>query len=559
MLIEFVVFEPANLLLSSVTIVYEKLVTGMRTKRIDIVSEYIFPSSGSSLREFYRLCILLWSIIILLLVILEAVKVFKHGFGYFKTFFNWISFLQLSSSSCAVLLVCLKDNGLRDFLQTIRDDPFGSWSAYELIKWASIGEVILSVTIVITTIKCLKLIKFNRHVHVMKWTLEAAYRYLCSFSFVILILALAFAHLGTLLFGSKDEEYATLYNSLRSVLKMAIGIGKLRSKLGGGSQLQLFAPIFLMACMLSMTIIFTDTFVAILNKAYYEASGREYPGEELGVYIKQRFKDGIKRSSRKPPFRKSFQSSIRRKRTSPKFPKCEIQTINVNDEACHVRRAQLPETESLLSYEISYGKDDVNIPRVHGRYATNRNLESLKGNISQSPKREKRTRNEDYVLQWTKTTEHNLFTYEDFGEQNVKDIQTVYEKETDRNRNAVRMYMSDAIYNENVMAGCSNDESSCLKFPPTEEELLLGNVKEAMKNSRSELAKYSCKDGDECDKYTTSISSRNSSLEGWNDECSHHEPKNVSDEHDKKQSNLALNVRKSCGHTVIEVLQESHV
>lgn len=108
------------------------------------------------------------------------------------------------------------------------------------------------------------------------------------------------------------------------------------------------------------------------------------------------------------------------------------------------------------------------------------------------------------------------------------------------------------------MAGCSNDESSCLKFPPTEEGLLLGNVKEAMENSRSELAKYSCKDGDEFDKYT-SISSRNSSLEECNDECSHHEPKNVSDEHDKKQSNLTLNVRKSCGHTVIEVLQESHV
>ena len=484
-LIEFVVFEPANLLLSNVMIVYEKLVTGMRRKRIDVVPEYIFPSSGSSLRDFYRLCILLWSTIILLLVILEVVKIFNHGCGYFKTFFNWISFLQLSSSSCAVLLVFLKDNGLRDFLQTIRDDPFGSWSAYELIKWGSIAEVILSVTVVITTIKCLKLIQFNRHIHVMKWTLEAAYRYLCSYSCIILILSLAFANLGTLLFGSKDEEYATLYNSFGSVLKMAIGIGKMRSKLGGGSQLQLFAPIFLMACMLSMTIIFTDTFIAILNEAYYEASGREHPGEELGVYMKQRFNDVIKRRSRKPSFRKSFQSSIRRKSTSPQFPRCEIQRWNVYDEA------QLAETESLLSYEMSQGEGHVD-------------LKSLESNILQDPKRKIQTRNEDHLLQWTKTTEHDVFTYEGFGEQDVIDIQSVHKKDTDGNVKANGVKMPDVIYSETIMAGFSNDESSCLKIPPTEEEILLDDVKKAMENSWLELSKYTCKDGEE---YAISASS----------------------------------------------------
>ena len=566
-LVEFVVFEPANLLLSNVMIVFEKYATGLRRKKIVVVPEYIFPSSGSKLREFHRLCILLWAIIILALVILEIVKVFKQGCAYFKKFFNWISFLQLSSSSCAMLMVLLKENGLRDFLQRIRDDPFGYWNAYDLVKWASIEEVILSITVVFTTIKCFKIIQFNRYIHVMKWTLGAACRYLCSFSTIVLILALGFAQLGKLLFGSKDEEYATLYKSLSTVLQMAIGVGKLRSKLGGGSESQFFAPIFLMACMLSMTIIFTDTFIAILDEAYHQASDREHPSEELGAYMRQRLKDKLKRSDQKPAFKRSFQRTIRRKTSS----KRTVYSRNVNTTVERTERAKLAETESLLSYEISFA--DVDIHTTQEKEDNRRNIEDVGFDISRGIQ----PRNKATAVKQTK--EARLAETEDIlspaglREEDDDHIETIDIRDTDRNVNVVRRKTSDAVYDESIKDGFPSADESCLQSLPTEEDLLLLDVEEAMENARSELAKYLLENGE---KYATSSSSfraSNESFDEWDgstsmlsllDYCQSFESNNqasrrLSAKPESNQGQLTLSVLNHHGHTYIDALTESNV
>ena len=354
-IVEFVVFEPANLLLSNVMLMLEKYDSGMRETSINVIPELLFPTSGSAVQAFYRVCILLWLIIILVLLVTEMVRCSKRGRSYFKSFFSWVTMLQIVSSSCAVLIVFVKENSLKVFLQRIRDNPFGDWIAYQYFAWSSFQEVILSIAVVTTTINCLKLIQINRHVHVMKWTLHSAYRYLYSFAIVIMMLVLAFAQLGTLLFGAEDGEYATFYYSLRTVLKMAIGIGKIQfSKMNGSAESEVFAPIFLIACMLSMTIIFANTFIAILNDAFHEASGRQYPGDELGAYMKSYLVNRVRKAStvsvrrafRKPTFRKT----IRRKYTLQP-PMRELQRTMEVQFVPQEERAKLAETESLLSYE----------------------------------------------------------------------------------------------------------------------------------------------------------------------------------------------------------------
>lgn len=361
-IVEFVVFEPANLLLSNVMLILEKYDSGMRKTSIDVIPELLFPTSGSPVQTFYRVCILLWFIIILVLLVIEIVRCFKQGRVYFKSFFSWVSMLQILSSSFAVLMVFVKENSLKAFLKRIRDNPFGDWIAYQFFAWSSFQEVILSITVVTTTINCLKLIQINRHVHVMKWTLQSACRYLCSLSIVIMMLVLAFAQLGTLLFGAEDGEYATLYYSLRTVLKMGIGIGKIQlSKMNGSVESEVFAPIFLMACMLSMTIIFANTFIAILDEAFHEASGKEHPGDELGAYMKSLLENRVRKTSSRPvkrAFRKTaFRKSIRRKYTLQPS-KCELQRTMEDRVVPQEERAKLAETESLLSYENLCPKKD---------------------------------------------------------------------------------------------------------------------------------------------------------------------------------------------------------
>ena len=538
-LVEFVVFEPASLLLSNIMVVCERFSNGMRRNRIDVVPEYIFPSADSPLRGFYRLCILLWSIVILVLVILEVVKVFRQGCKYFKKFFNWISILQLLSSSCAMIVVFLKENGLKDFLYRIRNDPFGSWNAHDLVKWSSIEEIILSITVVITTIKCLKLIQFNRHVHVMRETLQAAYHYLCSFTVIVLILAIAFAQLGTLLFGSKDEEYATLYHSLRTVLQMAIGIGKLRSKLGGGgSELQFFAPIFLMACMLSMTIIFTDTFIAILDEAYSESSGREYPEEQLGAHMKQYLMDGIKINVQRSLFRKTFQSTFRRR----PFSRCSSLSSSFNPLIQEREIAKLVETESLLSLQGS---------SLEKRRKTSSRCSSHSGNTNTSLKGTDRAKlaETESLLSWKVSRVDVAFQTTQSSDVTCSDVAVV-------DNNA-----SSAIYNENIENGFPDSPSG---LPLTKEDRLLCEVRKAMENARSEFEKYLLKDAKEYTISSSSFSSHEDSFEEWGDSTSvqslleYCEPDSSINQGGscggpiQGRGNVILNVLRPHGHTYIE-------
>lgn len=418
-IVKFVVFEPANLLLSDVMLLLEKFPSGMRRTSIDVVPEYIFPSSGSTVRTFYRVSILLWFITILVLLFIEIVRCFKHGRAYFKSFFSWVSMLQILSSSCTVLVVFVKENSLKKFLRRIRDNPYGDWSAYALVGWSSFQEVILSIAVVTTTINCLKLIQLNRHVHVMKWTLQSAYRYLCSFFVIIMMLAFAFAQLGTLLFGHADEEYATLYHALRTVLKMAIGIGKIQfTKMNGGSgESEVFAPIFLMGCMLSMTIIFVNTFIAILDDAFHQAKGKKYSGEELGPYLKRclikRIREtnsnSIKRVFRKSPFRRS----IRRKyKIQP--PTRELQRLKEDYVASQIERPRLAETESLSSYEsLSLHEGFESIATTHAsqvdRKTEGAGMEVLDANWA--TERDKEIVNcKDFYLEASPSEEENLLS-----------------------------------------------------------------------------------------------------------------------------------------------------
>lgn len=544
-LVEFVLFEPATLLLSNVVVVCERFSSGMRRNRIDVVPEYIFPSTDSPLRRFYRLCILLWSIVILVLVILEVIKVFRQGCKYFKKFFNWISLLQLLSSSCAMIMVFLKENSLKDFLYRIRKDPFGSWNAHDLVKWSSIEDIILSITVVVTTIKCLKFIQFNRHIHVLRETLQAACHYLCSFTIIVLILAIAFAQLGTLLFGSKDEEYATLYHSLCTVLQMAIGIGKLRSKLGGGgSELQFFAPIFLMVCMLSMTIIFTDTFIAILDEAYSESSGQEYPEEQLGAHMKQYLMDGIKINVQRSFFRKTFQSTFRRR----PFSRCSSLSRSVNTSSYERERAKLAEAESFLSLQgSSLGKRRKTSSRCSSHSGNTNTL--IKGKISA------KLSEMDSLLRWKDSLVDVVFQTTESSDVTCSDDAVV-------DNNA-----SSAIYNENTENGFPHSLS---ELPITEEDRLLCEVRKAMENARSEFEKYLSKDAKEYTISSSSFSSHEDSFEQWGESTSvqslleYCEPDALVNQAStclwgspiRGQGIVILNVLRRHGHTYIEKPQD---
>lgn len=514
--VEFVVFEPANLLLCHVMLLLEKFPSGMRRTSIDVSPEYIFPSSGSAVRTFYRVSILLWFITILVLLVIEIVRCFKQGRAYFKSFFSWVSMLQILSSSCAVLIVFVKENSLKTFLQRIRDNPFGDWSAYDLVVWSSFQEVILSITVVTTTINCLKLIQINRHVHVMKWTLQSAFRYLCSFAVIIMMLALAFAQLGTLLFGSADEEYATLYFALRTVLKMAIGIGKIQfSRMSGGGESEVFAPVFLMACMLSMTIIFVNTFIAILDAAFHEASGREYSGEELGTYMKNCLINRIKKtksSSVKRVFRKSpFRRSIRRKYTIQP-PKRELQQTTEDRVAPQKERAKLAESESLSSYE-------------------------------------------------------SLGLHEGF--ERIANTKTTQASSTDRKTNGTGMEVLDANCAEDSENGFLKNKEFFCKTPPTEEEHLLSDVAKIMKTVRSDFTRCLWEDkewynsrssfssGDDSFEELYRSGSMRSLIQPYNREVSNNQTWSYVRDIEKNQGKSYYCTLRRKSHT--EVLSESYV
>ena len=269
-IVEFSAFNPSVNVLCIATYFYEFEASGYSAPftRIDVISLYATESAS---QQFYLICVLLFIVFVLLYLGREGYKLYKLGFRYFKSFWNWVELLQVFFSVLAVIMYIAQSDRITSAVRKLQENVYANVSFQEAIAWLEAENAVLGILTFIVTTKLLRLIRFNQHVVEFSETLKTSARLLSSFVVVLLIFFFAFLHFGILIFGMGSEFYSSILKATYFQLELTLGRVKARPINDLAEANDTFGRIFAALLLLSLTILSMNFFIALMNDALLEA------------------------------------------------------------------------------------------------------------------------------------------------------------------------------------------------------------------------------------------------------------------------------------------------
>ena len=284
-ILEFSAFNPSLNVLGIATYFYEVEASGHTAtfKRIDVLSLH---STQTAAKQLYMICVLLFIIFVLLYLGREGYKLYKRGFRYFKSFWNWLELCQVFFSVLAIIMFVVQSEQVSSAIRKVQENVYGNVSFQEALVWRELENVALGLLVFIVSVKLLRLIRFNKHVAVFSITLKNSARHLASLAVILLTLFIGFLHSGILIFGAGFERYSSVLKGIYFQLELTLGRVKARPI----NQLELianetFGRVFAAMLLLSTTILMVNFFIVILNNALAEAknTAKQSPLYDPGV------------------------------------------------------------------------------------------------------------------------------------------------------------------------------------------------------------------------------------------------------------------------------------
>ncbi|XP_066301933.1 polycystin-2-like protein 1 [Branchiostoma lanceolatum] len=137
------------------------------------------------------------------------------------------------------------------------------------VSWFQVYTYLLALLICCGTLKFIRLLRFNSHVHALTMTVKKSCRPLLQFTFMAGIVLMAFTQMGNLLFGTKLQDYKNIPTSLQSLCTMMLGSFDFDALVDGHWVL---GPLMFFSYQVMMQFILLSMFMAILMDVYAEES-----------------------------------------------------------------------------------------------------------------------------------------------------------------------------------------------------------------------------------------------------------------------------------------------
>ena len=269
-LAQFSVFNPSVNILGVATYFYEVEASGLKEALVqtDILS--LDPTNTASY-QFYLICILLYAVSVLLFLGRECFKLYNHRSRYFQSVWNWVEMSQVVFSVLAVVLYIKRQIIVSSTWARLKENSYANISFKKAIIWHEAENVVLGILMFIVTAKLLRVIRFNKHVAVFSKALTISAQSLSSFSIVLLILFVAFLHVGVLMFGTGSERYSSVLKAAYFQLELTLGRVKARPISELAEVNSTYAKIFVFAILFTLTIICMNFFIGVINDALLDA------------------------------------------------------------------------------------------------------------------------------------------------------------------------------------------------------------------------------------------------------------------------------------------------
>ena len=270
LLIEFTVYNPSINIFSFNTFTLELMPTG----NIDVMVRFdplkLFQTTNSA-TAFSLACNLLYLVFIVYFMVKEGKALYKLRLKYFANFWVYVELLIIAFSWAAFSMYLYRMYAADKLMQLIKTNYQATKPTNSVInmQYMSYMNGALSFCLgfcsALGTIKFLKLLRFNRRVSQLGDTLRYCLKDLISFSFIFVIVWLAFVQLMYLTFNEKTIGYSTFVKSMETCFQIIMG------KFAVGPMIeanQLLGPLYFSVYNIMVVFILIGMYITIISNGF---------------------------------------------------------------------------------------------------------------------------------------------------------------------------------------------------------------------------------------------------------------------------------------------------
>ena len=271
-ILEFTVFNTNLNLAAAVSYFYEVLPTGGSTVYTRIETLSLF-STEEGAYEFVLMCQLVFLVMVVGYLVVEGLKLYRQRKEYFLQIWNWLELFLIVSAVLVVALDFVRQKETLKPVKEVQKNPFATVSFHRALLWSEAQNVAMSAVLFLATVKVLNLIRFNSHVILLSWLLKVAGKYLFSFFILLMILQMAFVSAGIYIFGRTSDMFVSIPRGIISQMQFILGKAVPLADLQ--PQSAVMATLYASMYMFTMTVVFMNMFVVILNESFEDVKEKE--------------------------------------------------------------------------------------------------------------------------------------------------------------------------------------------------------------------------------------------------------------------------------------------
>ena len=187
---------------------------------IKIARLYTYSGSDESFKIACQFFVLFF---LILFVYREGKKIYKEKKKYFKGFWNWVELLTIILILSTVSIYFSRMILVSSAVSKIHSNPGKFVSFNKVAKWDDMLQSVLSFLVMVSCIKSIRLLSFNKTISLLASTLRGSAKPLSTFSIVFFIFYLAYVVFGFIIFVSYLEDFKSFVTSMESTIGILLG------------------------------------------------------------------------------------------------------------------------------------------------------------------------------------------------------------------------------------------------------------------------------------------------------------------------------------------------
>ncbi|XP_062619009.1 polycystin-1-related protein-like [Saccostrea cucullata] len=290
--IEFTVYNPYVNMFSNVFIAFEMPTMGKMMIKESVKTFRLFSYLGGY-GVFVVLCELSTLAIVIYFIVREVKVIKQQRKKYFRSFWNCLEIFNMICAVVAVSMYIVRHMITQLAMHSVKKLRDKFYNFQKVAMWDEVFGYFMAFTIFVSIIKLLHLFRFNKRMSMIAGTLKYSTKELSAFSVVIIIVVIAFASWGYIMFGPKMFQYRNMFQSIETMLAFALGDF---DYLALERVNRVFGPIYFFTFILCIMIVLLNVFVTILNESISAVKSdvsKQSNEHEIVAFIWGRFKDWV--------------------------------------------------------------------------------------------------------------------------------------------------------------------------------------------------------------------------------------------------------------------------